>query len=276
VSTGQLRALGLDRGAVAWRVKRARLHPVHRGVYAVGHARLTLRGRLWAAVLACGGAGAAAVSHRCAAAVWDLLPPPSGPVEVTTLARSASTPRIRVHRSRTLDPLTDIVLDDGLPVTNPTRTLLDLADVLTPLRLARTCHRAELLRQLDAAALLVPVAGRRSIALTKAVNDLAIRGPEITRSELELRFLELISDHGLPRPEVNARVCGFEVDFLWQHAHLIVETDGAASHLTPAAFEDDRRRDAVLQVAGYRVVRFTYRQVTSQPQSVGEVLLALL
>jgi len=143
VSIAQLRALGLDRGAIAWRVRRGRLHAVHRAVYAVGHARLTWRGRLWAAVLACGGPGAAVVSHRTAAALWDLLPTPTGPIDVTTLRRSASTTGIRVLRRRTLDPTTDVVHLDGLPVTTPTRTLRDLQDVLSPQGLERTLRTAE-------------------------------------------------------------------------------------------------------------------------------------
>lgn len=242
----------------------------------MGRSKLSFRGRLWAAVLACGGIDAAVVSHRSAAAVLDLLPTPGGPVEVTTLARSASTPTIRVHRSRTLDRVADILRHEGLPVTSPTRTLLDLAEVLSPHRLERACHRAEHLRQLDAAALLIPLPGRRSIALTQAVEGLARRGPEISRSELEERFLALVAEHGLPQPQVNARVCGYEVDFSWPAERLIVEIDGRATHLTPTAFENDRRRDAILQVAGYRVVRFTYRQVVWRSQSVVGVLRALL
>ncbi|HEV7364051.1 MAG TPA: type IV toxin-antitoxin system AbiEi family antitoxin domain-containing protein, partial [Solirubrobacteraceae bacterium] len=72
VSMAQLRALGLERGGIEWRLHRGRLHRVHRGVYAVGHRRVAFRGQLWAAVLACGGIDAAALSHRTAAAVWDL------------------------------------------------------------------------------------------------------------------------------------------------------------------------------------------------------------
>jgi very-short-patch-repair endonuclease len=208
--------------------------------------------------------------------VWELLPSPEGPVDVTTLRRSASTPRIRVHRSRTLDALHDVVHRDGLPVTSPMRTLLDLADVLSPHRLERVCHRAEHLRILDAAALLTPSPGRRSIALTHAIEGLARRSPEITRTELEERFLALTAEHGLPRPQVNARVCGYEVDFYWPAERLVVETDGRATHLTPTAFEEDRRRDAVLQVAGHRVVRFTYGQVVWESSRVADVLRGLL
>ena len=67
-----------------------------------------------------------------------------------------------------------------------------------------------------------------------------------------------------------------EVDFLWRAPRLIAETDGAAAHLTPTAFDEDRRRDAGLQVAGFRVVRFTWRQVTRDPDRVVDTLRALL
>ena len=220
MSTGQLHAAGLGRGAINLRVRRQRLLRVHRGVYAVGHRRLTFRGRLWAAVLACGGVEAAVLSHRTAAAVWGLSPRPSGKLELTTVQRSASTAALRVHRSRTLDPLDDVVRQpDGLPVTTVARTLMDLAEVLS--------H-------------------------------------------------SLVARFDLPRPRVNAIVAGYEVDFLWPATRLIAETDGAAAHLTAAAFERDRQRDAALQVAGFRVVRFTWRQVSRDPQEVAATLSALL
>jgi hypothetical protein len=279
VSMMQLRALGIDRGAVDWRVRRGRLHRLHRGVYAVGHARLTFRGTLWAAVLACGGVDAAVLSHRTAATVWDLSPPP-GRLDVTSLRRSTSTRRLRVHRGDTLDPLNDVVRQpDGLPVTTVARTLADLAQVLTPHQLQRACHRAEVLRTLDAHAVehqLDRLPGRRSRSLRQALATLAVADPDITRSALEERFLALIAKSGLPRPEVNATVAGHEVDFLWRRARLIAETDGAAAHLTPSAFEEDRRRDAALLLAGYRVVRFTWRQITKDPSSIAETLSALL
>jgi very-short-patch-repair endonuclease len=75
---------------------------------------------------------------------------------------------------------------------------------------------------------------------------------------------------------VNAHVGPYEVDFLWRDQHLIVEVDGAATHLTATAFEEDRRRDAQLSVMGFRVVRFTYRQVLEQPRAIIATLGALL
>ena len=80
----------------------------------------------------------------------------------------------------------------------------------------------------------------------------------------------------LPRPNANARVGPYEVDFLWPDHHLIVETDGAATHATPQAFEADRRRDAELAARGYRVLRFTWRQIVYEPDSVLRAVAAVL
>jgi very-short-patch-repair endonuclease len=262
VSTAQLLAAGLGRGATANLVQRGWLHRVHRGVYAVGHQRLTLHGRWWAAVLATGGV----LSHRSAAAAWDLIATPSGPIDVTTRRQARSTRAIRVHRSKTLDPLNDVVHDeDDLPRTSVARTLVDLADITPPPRLKRVLERAERLRILD----VVDLPGRRR--LPRIADD-----PPLTKNELEQRFLETIERHHLPTPQVNTLVAGKEVDFHWPHRRLIVETDGAATHLTSTAFEDDRRRDAELLVNGYRVVRFTWRQVTDESQHVAETLRRLL
>jgi very-short-patch-repair endonuclease len=280
VSTAQLHAAGVGQGAVEWRVRHGRLHQIHRGVYAVGHSRLTRRGRMWAAVLACGGVDAAALSHRTAAAAWDLSPLPSGRLDVTTLRRGAPTAKLRVHETHTLDPLDEVVRQpDGLPVTSVARTLVDLAGVLAAQQLERTCHRAEILRCLDAARverLLATTRRRGARNLRAALATLTRAQPDITRSELEERFLALVAAAALPRPVVNAQVAGHEVDFLWRRQRLVVETDGAATHLTPIAFEEDRRRDAALQVAGFRVVRFTWRQIIDDGRRVVDVVCALL
>lgn len=240
----------------------------------MGHERLTYRGRLWAAVLACGGTGVAVLSHRSAAAVWDLIPAPVGPVDITTLKASESTRAIRVHESRTLAPA-EITTHQGLPLTTPSRTLIDLQDVLTPHRLNRTVHRAAHLRLLDTST-PSPSPGRRSRGLQKAAAQLTTTDPQITRTELEDRFLQLVHDAKLPTPRVNVTLHGYEVDFLWPAQRLIAETDGAATHLTATAFEADRARDADLLVHGYRVVRFTWRQVAYQPRRVAATLGGLL
>jgi very-short-patch-repair endonuclease len=290
ISTEQLTAAGVDRGAIAWRVRRGRLHPYHRGVYSVGHARLTPRARLWAAVLACGGPGASLLGMHSAAGPWELMPMPSGRIDVITLRRSDSKPGIRVHRTKSLHPadITHIyglplttptrTLIDGLPLTTPTRTLIDLADQLTPHRLERVLHRAEILRILDVTAIharLAALPGRRSRTLLHALESLG-SGAAMTRSELEERFLALVTKWKLPRPRVNAIIAGHEVDFYWPTHRLIVETDSAATHPTPTAFENDRARDAHLTALGYRVTRLTWRQLTERPHEVAQLLRRLL
>lgn len=99
---------------------------------------------------------------------------------------------------------------------------------------------------------------------------------EFTRSDLEITFLELCLDRRIPRPVTAAIVCGYEVDFFWPNHRLVVETDGREDHGTHAAFEEDRIRDAKLTAAGYRVVRFTYRQVARSSSYVADVVRALL
>jgi very-short-patch-repair endonuclease len=88
--------------------------------------------------------------------------------------------------------------------------------------------------------------------------------PAPTRSELEEAFLRLCDDHGIPRPETNVRIEGFEVDFVWRDRRLIVEVDGFAYHRSPHAFETDRARDVHLTTRGWRVLRFTWRHVTQR------------
>jgi hypothetical protein len=184
VSTAQLVGLGIGRSGIHERVRRGWLHPYCRGVYSVGHARVIGPARLWAAVLACGGPAAAVLSHRTAAALWELIRMPTGPVDVITLRQSYSTKLIRVHRTRTLIP-DDVTTLDRLPVTTPTRTLIDLADQLPPQRLERALHRAEHQRLLNTAAIharLAALPGRRPRALHHALDTLT-PGPQLTRSD---------------------------------------------------------------------------------------------
>jgi very-short-patch-repair endonuclease len=271
VSVPQLRAAGLREGAVRHRVLQGRLVRLHRGVYAVGHAQLTALGWRWAAVLACGGPARAALSHRSAAAVWDLLPSPAQ-FDVSTLANARSTAKIRVHRGLRAE---DVTVIDGLPLTTVARTLVDLTTSLPPYKTERVVHRAEHLRILDMHSLdeqLARAEGRRTKPLIAAIEHLHVREPDLTCSELEERFLTLILNEQFPRPEVNARVGPYEVDFLWPEHRLIVETDGQASHLTVVAFEADRARDVHLSMLGFTTLRFTWRQVVHAPETVVRAL----
>jgi len=101
-------------------------------------------------------------------------------------------------------------------------------------------------------------------------------GLTATRNDFEERFLALCRRDRLPQPEVNVPLLDYVVDFFWLEARLIVELDGRATHDTRRAFQADRDRDGRLAVAGYRVVRFTWWDVTRRPAVVGDRVRRLL
>lgn len=272
VSVVQLLTLGLSRRAVSKRAQTGRLHRVHRGVYAVGHPRLTLHGRLFAAVLACG--EGAVISHNSAACLWRLPHRETPRIDVTVPRPGGRRARrtIVVHRAEL--PAQEVACVDGIPVTTPARTLLDLADVVPRRALERAMDEAEYLR-LDLTG-LEPRHGRRGSGLLARVLAEHEPGSTLTSSQLEEQFLRLCRRNSLPRPEVNASLEGYPVDFLWRVHRLVVETDGHAAHGTRAAFERDRVRDADLTAAGWRVLRITHRRLATDRQQVAALLRGLL
>ena len=280
VSAGQIAELGLSGSGLRSRIASGRLHRIHHGVFAVGHRVLRTEGRYMAAVLSCG--GGAVLSHRSAAAHWGIRRSDRERVEVTTRRGARSQRRVDVHTTRWL-PASHTDVLEGIPVSAPHRTLLDLAEVLTSAQLRRAVDQADVLGLLDHRScrkLLLAAAGRHGLPRLAAALAASRDGPRLTRSELEERVLRLLDSAGLPRPEVNAIVAAgaehFEVDFLWRRARLIVEADGHASHRTRMAFERDRTRDRVLTETGWRVVRVTWRQVTDEPGDLARSLGRLL
>jgi very-short-patch-repair endonuclease len=247
VTIAQLEGAGFDKSAVTRRVQSGQLHRVFRGVYAVGHAGLGNEGRWSAALLACG--EGSVLSHRSAAEHLGMLQPSAGPVHVTVPGRGGRMhrPNLRIHRSSLLQ--SSFVIRDGLAVTTPARTLRDLP---------RVADQA---------------------TVRKAIRQAEIRGYELgelkgdgTLSELEHLFLRLCRRHRLPRPEVNARIGRYRPDFLWRQERLIAETDGWRYHRGRQAAEDDQRRQRALERLGFRVLRFTYRQVTQEPTQVASAI----
>jgi very-short-patch-repair endonuclease len=259
VARQQLLALGFSDGSVKRRVRGGRLHLLHRGVYAVGHRSLTVDGRRMAAVMAAG--RDAVLSHATAAAAWELRRN-AGAIHVTIPGDPGRRRRtgLRVHRSRTLTP-SDTTTHRGIPITTPARTIIDLAHTLTGRPLEHALDLAEQRNLIDFGEFK-----RRPVPRSlQAVLSLYAAGATPTRSELEERFLKLCDDHGISRPNVNTRIEGREVDFAWPDRRLIVEVDGYAYHRSPTAFEDDRERDVNLVLAGWRVLRFTWAQITRRP-----------
>ncbi len=251
VTFRQVLDCGLSQSGIQRRVRAGRLHRIHRGVYAVGHPGLGLPGTWMAAVLA-GGAGAL-LSHRSAAYLWRILKPIPGPAHITVPPTGGRARRkgLVIHRAILLPSQTHAKA--GIPVTSPARTLWDLR------RIAPPSEYRQALRQADFERL-----------------DLGEIPTDGTRSELETLFLKLLKRHRLPAPETNARLGPFLVDCLWRTEHLGVELDGYERHSGRQAFEDDRARDAYLVAHGYRVLRFTWRQVKHEPRLVAGTIRAAI
>jgi very-short-patch-repair endonuclease len=267
VSRRQMLALGLGKSAIAEWVRKGRLHRVHRGVYVVGYPQLTRNGHFMAAVLACG--EGAVLSHFSAAVLWGMLNG-DGKVHVTA-PTCRSRPGLVVHRARLAAE--EVTKRAGIPVTTPARTLIDLADVAPPRTVERGIDEAEYLR-LDCTG-LAPRHGRvGSGTLTRVLAEHR-PGSTRTRSHLEELFIALCDRYRLPRPEVNVHVEGYECDFVWREARLIVETDGRAAHGTSRARRRDPVRDADLMITGWRVWRLPYERLMSAPDAVAEHLIRL-
>jgi predicted transcriptional regulator of viral defense system len=282
VSLSQLVALGMSRSGVQSRVDRGRLHRVHQGVYSVGHSLLSIEGRYMAAVLACG--PGAALSHRAAADHLGIRNTSRARIDVTAPgARGRSRRGIDAHESASLAP-DDVAVTRDIPCTTVARTLLDLAEVVDRRAVERAIERAEQLRLFDLRAVeraLDRANGRTGASVVRRLLARADWRPTLTREELEERFVALCRGAGVPQPEVNAWLPlgsgeGMEVDFLWRAERLIAETDGWETHGTRRAFERDRLRDQELALAGFRVVRFTWRQVEDDPDRVATTLRKLV
>lgn len=271
--------MGLSAGAVQKRVERRTLHRVHRAVYAVGRPGLTQRG-LWAAAVLAYAPGAV-LSHRDAAALLGLRRNARTKVDVTVPRRARPQAGVEVHVSTTLAP-EDVTSHQGIPCTSVARTLVDLGDVVNRRQVERAVEQAEILHAFDLGAVEDAIARagrRRGPALLRCALD-GLGEPALTDRALEERFLRICRKAGLPQPAVNEWIAmdgeEMKVDFLWRRERLIVETDGRETHGTKEAFERDRRRDQLLKLAGYEVVRFTWRQVAGEPEHVARVLGALL
>lgn len=268
VARAQLRHAGISGKETDGRISRGLLHPVYRGVYAVGRRDLSRRGVWSAAVLACG--PRAVLSHRSAAALHGLLRARLSSIDVTVpgTGRRAG-PGIRIHRTRSLH-LANRATVDSIPSTSIPRTLLDLAEVAAPDTLSRAFEEADRLGLLHLHALEKARArahGRHGLAIFDSVLA-EYRAPPDASSELERRFLALCAEDDIPLPSVGILVAGHVVDCLWAAERLVVELDGFVYHRTRAAHERDHQRDIDLALAGFRVLRFSWSQVCRQPRIV--------
>lgn len=277
VTRAQLLSAELGDDAIAGRVRRGLFRRMHRGVYFVGHGEITPKATAMAAVLACG--AGAVVSHRSAAYLYEYLPYPAQHrvVEITVAGRALSQREgITIYRTASFDRR-DIRTLDGIPTTSPARTLLDVAasapdelDAAFDEAVFRKSVRMPQLREL-----VDRSAGRAGVTALRVLVEAETSGQR-NRREAEESFRALVKAAMLPKPESNARIGRFVVDFLWAEHRVIAELDGFATHGRRRAFEGDRARDGDLQALDYRVIRVTWRQLTREPYAVVARTAAIL
>ena len=246
-----------------------------RGVYAVGRPGLTRQGQWMAAVLSCG--RGAVLSHGSAGALWGIRAEPNALIEVSLMgANQCRRAGVRVHRRVSLGT-DDVKVRDGIPVTAPVLTLIDLAGHISAAALERAVNEADRLGLVDPVGLreaLGGYLGRSGVGRLSA--DLLDRHTfRLTDSELEVRFLAIVRQAGLPLPRTRQRVNGFRVDFYWPTLGLVVETDGLRYHRTPAQQARDLIRDQAHIAAGMTPLRFTHAQVRFETASVRETLMTV-
>lgn len=284
VTRAQLEELGLSSTAIQRRIQRGRLHIVRRGVYALGRPELTVHGHWSAAVLSCG--PGAVLSHLSAAALWRMVPTPipvrpsSRPgfrIDVSVPRRGGRRPRsdLIVHRPTRLEA-GETTSREGIPVTSPIRTLIDVATMLEPHRLERAVNEADRLSLTDPERLrtaLMECAPAPGVGALRKLLDK--RTFLLTDSELERRFLPIARKAGLELPMTRQLVNGYRVDFYWPQLGLVVETDGLRYHRTPAQQSRDRERDQAHAAAGLTSLRFSHAQIRYEPERVESTLRAV-
>lgn len=256
VARWQLEERGVASALIRRWTKQGYLYRVLPGVYAVGHDAPSVEADLAAGLLYAG--PGAMLSHATAAWWWRLIDRAPSVIHLSTPGRARSRGKLKVH-SRRHCPRS---WHKRIPVTTVAQTLLDFAATASLNRLRTAMATAEyrrLLRLEEVEGLLG--SGRPGSAkLRKAIRRHQPRLAH-TRSPTEVAFLALCEKHGLPLPEVNARVAGWTVDFFWAREKVVVEVDPYGNHHTPAQVDRDRRKDLALRAAGLIVHRYSRDQV---------------
>jgi very-short-patch-repair endonuclease len=258
--------LGYSRSAVARASASGRLHRLHRGVFAVGHTKLSSYGHCLAAVLACG--PNTLLSHLSAAWLWGITSNGSASIHVTGPVRRRPRLPVRIHHSQILEP-DDCAVVDNIPVTALPRTLLDVA-AAAPGRLERLLDAAEQRDLFDLRAvesLLARAGGHHGVGPLRRALRIYLPA-DTTFSNLERRFLAAVRDAGLPSPSANLSVDGFMLDVYWPELRFAVELDVYETHGSHASFESDRLRQEELKLQGVEMIRITGPRFDVDPAAV--------
>lgn len=279
-TTAQLVACGLSRAGIAHRVATGRLFSVRRGVYGLSP-HVDASTALWAAVLAVDPARAA-VSHWSAAGVHGMTAQ-RWPVHVTvpgTGGRSGTG--LRIHATRGMVH-GDVVLMNGLRVTSPARTVLDIAARASDSAVARLIREGEFLGLLQVGAMAEVVAthaGHHGLARVRRVDPMTSE-TALRQTPLEDQLDALIRTLPVAAPERQVVISGisgaaYRVDFGWPGVRLAAEADGRSAHQRASSLESDRYRDNDLGAVGWQVLRFTRHQLLRGRADAGQQIVATL
>ena len=263
----ELRAAGLSRKAIRYRVEQDRLQHWCDGVYIVGPAEVHPLSQALAATKAC--TGPAWVSHAWTHYVLGYGPVPSLPVDVTATSgsRRGRPGKVWVHHSYLLESR-DVTVRHGIPVTTAARALLDEAATKSIVELEALKADAEVAKVLTEPQLrdVVIRAGRRR-GVTKLLR-LLDETNGLTRSEAERILRRLLRAAGLPQPRTDFKIGRFYADFAWPALKLLVEFDSYKHHDHRKAFRDDKRRAGWLSSQGWTVVPITSDLLRNEPLAV--------
>lgn len=277
ITTSQaLRVLGRSRKA-RWIAER-RLICVQPNVFRVAGSPETWHQSLLAAVLSADGV----VSHRSAAEMWGLTQP-AGYLDVSV--SPDRTPKLRppavLHRIGDLHPELS-VSRQGMPVTDPVRTIIDLGLVLPRWAVSDAFSRglATRLFGVDEVQRLRDALGRQGrngtgVAREVLEHRLVAAGKE--ESLLEARFVDLVRRFELPKPELQHELWHAgrfmaRIDAAYPELQLAIEVDGFAHHSSPGAFQRDRTRQNRLVALGWTVLRFTWADIVHSPAAVAATI----
>jgi very-short-patch-repair endonuclease len=275
VTREQLNGLGYSDAAIERSFASGRLHQWHRSVFAVGHQGLSPHGLCMAAVLFRG--KGALISYQSAVWLWGMERGLEIPVHVSVRWRGHSQDAIGLHHCPALRD-EDAAETERLPVTAVPRTLLDYASEAKTIRLERAIDRADRLDMLDLAAINLiteEVRGHRGCKpLRRAMVIYHEKG--FTRSSGEKRMLAALDDSAVQRPLVNNFIEGYELDFFWERERFGVELDSWEHHRGRRSFEEDRKRQEELAMAGIETIRITGTRLKREPRKVAMRIAAHL
>lgn len=273
---------GMTTEQIRHRLDTGRWEIDHIAVYRLAPVPDTWHQRLLSACLA--GGPEAAASHRSAGELWQLDAVPAGLIEITA-PRRIERPPVIAHRSSLAG--WEIVRRRGIPVTDPARTLFDLARVVTRRELERAFESALRRRLIDLETMQERLegrarSGRKGVRAWRALLEKRDPTLEPTESDFETLLDQVIERFGLPRPVRQFEITDDEghfikrADFAYTGARLVIEADGIEYHSDPEDVRRDRIQTRRLVAAGWTVLRITHWEMANEPADVASSILSIL